>query len=620
MDRLEGLLPHALAEPLRIRGDISTALERLGLSSADGIVLVCFDDLDRDGDFKALRAVINWVEALRPESPVRVIGSLESEKFRRFSNLNADLISSPAIDTVELLPLEYAELLALGRLLPIPESDDEGVTLALRGEAARRLSEAPGSRARLPALAGALLSSLSPGAIGGFSAATIYRHIYRQVVLEAFPDGRPRFPHRGRVVKTVAEIACRRGRLDLRLDDQELNAANLVDRNTGERSAEFLGLLEADVLVERCEEFDSFISFADQQLMEFVAAVALLERPFTESLLLLSANAEVFAPANGVAAHLIVMTARVQDATSVLSAVAGRPPTEQVRLVVDTALIDSDTFRQLAPELARRSPGILQEVVRQLVAAREPRLAADAAEILIDYGPQDLVANEDLAYLHASALFDVDDYEAAAHRLLPGDYSPRALLLQADIAVARGEFGRAQEAYEELLRRENCATSERGNALRGLGYVFGRMGKLSEADIVLAESVANLRPNGDSLELAEALGDYGDVLFRLGRLAEARALFEEDMAICRRLGRPACQGIAEGLLAEVDWRQGDLQTAEHRLRMALNVVRGVSYRWREAWLLRRLAELCGEQGRNEEAAELRAEADRVFAAIGSATQ
>ena len=50
------------------------------------------------------------------------------------------------------------------------------------------------------------------------------------------------------------------------------------------------------------------------------------------------------------------------------------------------------------------------------------------------------------------------------------------------------------------------------------------------------------------------------------------------------------------------------------------MTRGVSYLWREAWLLRRLAELYDEQGRGDAAREARTEAAQVFAGIRSKKQ
>jgi tetratricopeptide (TPR) repeat protein len=518
-----------------------------------------------------------------------------------------------------LAPLDYHELVALGRLLPVPDHTDRGLILALRGEAARRLCQAPGASVRRPALAAVLLGAVRPGVAGGFSAAAAYREIYRHTVLGVLSDGRPRFPHRGRAVRAAAELACRRGRMELRLDDPELDPAGFIDRATGERSADFRGLLEADVLVERCEEFDAFVSFADQRLLEFAAALALGDRPLADALAALAPRAEAFTPAGAAAAHLLVLAARSGGA-SAAAAVAARPFGEVARLTVGTALVDAESFRLLLSDLARLAPEATEEAVRQLLAAGEPRLAADAARALTSHAPPDRVRADEVAYLHAFALYDVDDYEGAERRLPSDDRSPRALTLRADIAVGRGDFARARDAYEELVRDDTAGPLERGNALRGLGYVLGRLGRLAEADTVLAQAVELLRRCGDTLELAEALGDHGDVLTRLDRLAEARVLLEEDGAVCRRLGRPACEGIATALTAEVDWREGDRESAERRLRAALGVVRGVSYRWREAWLLRRLAELCDEQGRAEEARELQAEAARAFADLGSAKQ
>ena len=620
-DRLDaGRLPDSFAGPLRVRGELATALDRLGTSSSDGAVLVIADDIDSGDEFDTFMASLNWAERLAPTSPVRIVVSLPTDRFRRFAELHADAVASPALDVLELTPLDYHELLALGRLLPFPDDADRGLLLALRGEAARRLCQAPGASVRRPALAAVLLGAVQPGTAGGFSAAAAYREIYRHAVLGVLHDGRPRFPHRGRAVRTVAELNCRRGRLELRLDDPELNLAGLIDRATGERSADFRGLLEADVLVERCEEFDTLVSFADQRLLEFAAAVALADRPLEDSLAALAPRAEAFPPAGGAAAHLIILATRSGGTPPVAAAAAARPPGELVRLAVGTAIVDADTFRQLVPDLARLAPEGIEEVVRQLLAAGEPRLAADAADALVHSASPERIRADEVAYLHAFALYDVDDYEGAARRLPSGDRSPRALTLRADIAVGRGDFDRAREAYEELIRDGTAGPLARGNAFRGLGYVLGRMGRLAEADTVLAQAVGVLRQCGDTLELAEALGDHGDVLTRLDRLMEARCLLEEDVAVCRRLGRPACEGIATALLAEVDWRDGDRASAEQRLRAALDVVRGVSYRWREAWLLRRLADLCDEQGREAEARGLRGEADQAFADLGSTKQ
>jgi hypothetical protein len=506
-DRLDaGRLPDAFAGPLRARGELGTALDRLGSSSADGLVLACVDDLGGEAGFEAIRAALSWAERLAPESAVRVAISIQSDQFRRFADLHPDVAASPALDVLDLPPLEYAELLALGRLLPLPDGADRGLILALRGEAARRLCETPGTSARRPALATALLTAVRPGTAGGFSAAAAYREIYRRAVLDVLSDGRPRFPHRGRAVRAVAELACRRGRLELRLDDRELDPAGLVDPATGERSADFRGLIESDVLVERCEEFNTFVSFADQRLMEFVAAVAMSDGPLAEALAALGGLAETFPSATAVAAHLVVLTARAGGVGGVAAAITDRPSVEWIRLVVNTTLVDADTFHLLAPQLALATPERMEEVVRQLIASGEPRLAAEAAQSLADHAPPNRVHTDDLAYLHAFALYDVDDYDGAAQRLPQNNPSARVLTLRADIAIGRGEFEQARDAYEELLRNDDSGPRERGNALRGLGYVLGRLGRLVEADAALSDAVAFLRPCGETLGTSRGTG------------------------------------------------------------------------------------------------------------------
>jgi tetratricopeptide (TPR) repeat protein len=146
------------------------------------------------------------------------------------------------------------------------------------------------------------------------------------------------------------------------------------------------------------------------------------------------------------------------------------------------------------------------------------------------------------------------------------------------------------------------------------------MGDGEEAERRLREAIESLAAQGDSPILAEAWGDLGELLGKSGRHAEARQCLEENMAVNTRLGHLGGIGVAEGLMAELDFAEGQWDQAESRLRKTLDIARRLDYRWREAWVLERLGTLHRARGRPQEGALLLEEARRLFQAIGSKKQ
>jgi tetratricopeptide (TPR) repeat protein len=105
------------------------------------------------------------------------------------------------------------------------------------------------------------------------------------------------------------------------------------------------------------------------------------------------------------------------------------------------------------------------------------------------------------------------------------------------------------------------------------GYFVLRSGRLDEAYVLLAESVAQLRRCGDQQVLPFALREYGSACLSYGRFAESEACLRESLAISEAASNLWEASITNLNLGIVAYERDDLATARGYLGRALDLAR-----------------------------------------------
>ena len=242
----EGEPTSALHAVLRTRGELSTALNRLGSRSSDHRVVVVVDDL-ASGD-AALLSIIRWAEQLEDLRSLRIVCTVRSSQLRVF--LDGHTVSDATVRCYELPPFTVEELDQLAKRLPLPENAG-AVTRDVRREVARRLGEVGDAAPRRPGLAATILEQAGSDLVpAGFSAAVTYELVFSRTVLRTGADGRPGAPLRGRLLRSLASALLRGGTDSLSVDGDEAAALMLTILETGARSGVYESLLADRILVE----------------------------------------------------------------------------------------------------------------------------------------------------------------------------------------------------------------------------------------------------------------------------------------------------------------------------------------------------------------------------------
>lgn len=292
---------------------------------------------------------------------------------------------------------------------------------------------------------------------------------------------------------------------------------------------------------------------------------------------------------------------------------------ERQRLLLELALFDAEAFIITYEFLARLQPVEALMMVESLIHIGEPRLAVRASDSLLSIATDEYIVSE-ARYHKAHALFEIDRYDAAENELsrFNGLITPRNLNLQAEVSTTRGDFRKAFDIYNQLLNStDRMDAFDRAEALRGLGYVLGRIGYMVEAEKCLRDSLDIFLSLGDDVGYAETCGDLGQICYEQGRIPEATHYLEEDLKVCIQNGYLTGIGIVEGMLADIDFISGNLVQAEQRLQRALEIARRVGNRWREGWTFMRLGRLYSSLNKDLESKYFTSEGQKIFQAIGA---
>jgi tetratricopeptide (TPR) repeat protein len=624
-DRLaDPIFPDALSDLLRIRGDITSAFERVGGMSEGEHVLIAIDGLGVGAKQEsAILSLIQWIERVSFNTKLRIIVTIRSDRLKIFLGTHEDILRQNMVRRYQIPPLRYHEAVNISDKLPIRDEHDNESVKMRRRDLINKLMSIPDTSSRRPGLLVAVIESVNKHQLpASFSAFALYDHLMNQTV-ERGDDGIPRHPIRGRILQKVADMMLMYRRTKLSLDEIGQLKADLMDPRTGERTEEYEYLLANNLLVELFENYELNVSFVDPRFFEFIAAANVIYKNFNETVENLCHLTKEFPPALSIAAFSIIRMTRSANLnlqnTRVWTTIE-QLTDYQEQLFYEIGALDGQVFLSLFNNLLQHDLQAAESIARHLVSSEDSLLAEKALQLLVETMHDDPRRLDEMRFLRARALYDLDRYNDAEKELqLITDkvLLPAALNLRAEIAVSRGDYDHAKTLYETVLSQGAfLSTLEKGDALSGLGYALGSLGFHEEAEQKLKEAIEVLTTGGDSVTLAEAYGDLGELFTKGQRYREARHCFETNIQINKRIGFLTGTGVAEGLLGYLEMVEGNLAEAEVRLSRALEISRRVHNRWREAWVLDKLSKVAERLGNTEDAQRYFEESQQLFRELG----
>jgi tetratricopeptide (TPR) repeat protein len=277
------------------------------------------------------------------------------------------------------------------------------------------------------------------------------------------------------------------------------------------------------------------------------------------------------------------------------------------------------------PELAF----LLADSLRRLGEGRRAlELAAALAPVCAHRGNDRL--NRDRLNLEGMLLFergDVAEAEEAWEELL--DAASRAAdvnfvarsshnlgavhALRGDAQSALASYNRALVAYRRLGYLRGMA-----QAHYNLAMAYREMDRWKEADRHLRTALGYARRDGSDDEVAANHQERAMLLVLTGDTPHARALAARAIELFERLSDPGGVGNATLVLGMAALADGRADDAKRHLEEALELARRTATALLEAEAIEALAALADAEGRDDEAAQLRARAEAGFAALSAA--
>jgi tetratricopeptide (TPR) repeat protein len=422
---------------------------------------------------------------------------------------------------------------------------------------------------------------------------------------------------RGPLALQLARVLLERHKLRVPLLDPALLEGRLFfEQGTSTRTYE--ELLASGLLVEDNEPDGPLVGFASTAMFALVAARGIELAELWPRIMALVTVSEDFESALEVAAHAVVRWARLpsQQRTELM---ADSRPEVVGRLLRAVAALDRKAFLTLLQQILQGPE--LDWLLPVLVATKESGQARTASLGLSLLGGA-RSASPDLAQrariANGYALWDLDEY-AAVELELRDVHVPRAQLLLAMIATARGEFEIAKALYDELSASAELDPELASEIPMRSAPALIALGEGARAERQLRACLAALPPDAQQAR-AEILGHLGEALAELGRLSEAEAHYEDSMALNRQLGSLVGQGVCHAVLGDLRCRQQRYDEARVELDLSLDIARRVDNPWREAWTLLRMARVAAACGETDGAATLAESGRSLFARIGCRTQ
>jgi non-specific serine/threonine protein kinase len=223
----------------------------------------------------------------------------------------------------------------------------------------------------------------------------------------------------------------------------------------------------------------------------------------------------------------------------------------------------------------------------------------------------------------AARLGDFPAAEAYASAALDNASGERrrmaALMLRAEVAVARGRAGAALEAGREALGVARDCGFERNlpAILHTLGQVELMRGDLAAARRLVEDAVESARAFGDRQELAGQLGTLAHIALEQGDLDAAGTLFAEQLSTLEGLRGGRQEALAVAGLGVVALQRGDARDAIRLLEDAAALARALGDVQLGAFLLCNLTVAARRAGDGDRATAWAAEATTLAPRVGN---
>lgn len=199
-----------------------------------------------------------------------------------------------------------------------------------------------------------------------------------------------------------------------------------------------------------------------------------------------------------------------------------------------------------------------------------------------------------------------------------GDTGERAEFEWASCARILGRWQEAEEGFEAILGDlpAEPSSSLRAMALNGLGTVYLRTGRASEAREMFHLGLAEAKNAGDYLMQGKLLNSLAIDAKNRREFSEARALLGRARLAHSEADAGVLPGQVPAALANIDMAEGKLEQADEHLEEALATFRALGDRRNEAMMLNNFGYLRRLQGRYDDAEPLHLQSLAIRREIG----
>ncbi len=175
----------------------------------------------------------------------------------------------------------------------------------------------------------------------------------------------------------------------------------------------------------------------------------------------------------------------------------------------------------------------------------------------------------------------------------------------------RSRFQEGQDAFQRAAAMVETSQPDNeakqlvwGRLLARLGWFTFHVGRYGEAQRLLQQSVAVLRPLNHPADLVFCLNYQGAIHYHLGDNTQAEVLCREALALSEAAHYQPGMGIALNILAQIAYRMGEYEVAQTNSRHSLEIVTRLGNPWSRAYSLSNLAQVAFARQQYEETRQL----------------
>jgi tetratricopeptide (TPR) repeat protein len=165
----------------------------------------------------------------------------------------------------------------------------------------------------------------------------------------------------------------------------------------------------------------------------------------------------------------------------------------------------------------------------------------------------------------------LEDWMSAAERRGSWLVLQRAHYLLAVSDLLEGRARAACARLVPLLDRPGVDEQFVTRYLAALGWAYLELGKMAQAEQMVAQAIARMRTDSNRLDLVDALRVQALVAIRQGQWAEAEQALEEGLALARAMPYPYSEACLLRAYAEMHAQKGEPEPARQRLEAAMTI-------------------------------------------------